>query len=834
MADVDVVKNGADFSISTDSSFTPSGLLSEDPFVPSGLLSEDPFVPNGLLASGASALDRTVPTAQVQDEIPPSFSDSVSSRRENEQTPSMIATSSAGASLSPAPRGSIRATTFDGKTVVLQRKRKVSPKKDASTSSFERAGNLLDVPMHRLMEDLSAATAAKLAFTEGQHNPPDARDARPKPPEDKLWVDRYRPQRFLDLLGDERVHRETLSWVKEWDFCVFGRRKPKGKQRGIADDSEPQYGPEDEYRRPRERILLLSGPPGLGKTTLAHVVGAQAGYQVMEINASDARSGQVVDDRIRPALESGAAVGSKKPVLLVVDEIDGATGGGDNTSGFVQKLLQLTFDKPKRKARANQPRPRPLLRPIIAICNDLYSSSLARLRQHARIIRFNRPPDVRLVKRLRDICEVEGMRADSRALSALVGIAQGDMRGCLNTLQFIKSKKQDVTEPVIRAATVGMKETDASLLSVLGDLFTPLPKRRARELGLTEAQEAKYTTRLSRDLESSGSLDKVAIGCFEHYLNLRVHDATFQRYEDAHEWLSTFDMLSGTMRSEREYALMPYLPYTIVPFFPLFAERGGPKIERPRADWENYTMTRTNTEICSSLAKASGPGVTKNAVDYRHLTMGNVMTLEFLPLLNRIISPPLRPVNSQLVRPEERALLKRLVDIMVSLQLKFVQERAEDGSLVYRLDLPIDVFITYDGKRAPDVSLSRYAVRHMVAAEIDAELIVRQAEIVDRGSTNKIDFFKRKAAELSQEGEDGGKLSGKRSIPQKRKPQEEKVDPADKPPTDFFGRPIALPETTNSQGVPLERVTEKCKVIYRFKEGNSSAVRKPVKVGAML
>lgn len=75
------------------------------------------------------------------------------------------------------------------------------------------------------------------------------------------------------------------------------------------------------------------------------------------------------------------------------------------------------------------------MRPIIAICNDLYSSSLARLRQHARIIRFNRPPDIRLVKRLRDICEVEGMRADSRALSALVGIAQGDMRGCLNTLQ---------------------------------------------------------------------------------------------------------------------------------------------------------------------------------------------------------------------------------------------------------------------------------------------------------------------------------------------------------------------------------------------------------------
>lgn len=46
--------------------------------------------------------------------------------------------------------------------------------------------------------------------------------------------------------------------------------------------------------------------------------------------SSDARSAQVVDDRIVPTLESGSAVGSTKPVLLIIDEIDGATGGGDN------------------------------------------------------------------------------------------------------------------------------------------------------------------------------------------------------------------------------------------------------------------------------------------------------------------------------------------------------------------------------------------------------------------------------------------------------------------------------------------------------------------------
>lgn len=59
-----------------------------------------------------------------------------------------------------------------------------------------------------------------------------------------------------------------------------------------------------------------------------------------------------------------------------------------------------------------------------------------------------------------------------------------------------------------------MNEADASLTSVLNDLFFPLSKRRVRELGLTEAQEARYVSRLSRDLEASGSIDRVSLGTF--------------------------------------------------------------------------------------------------------------------------------------------------------------------------------------------------------------------------------------------------------------------------------------------------------------------------------
>jgi len=83
---------------------------------------------------------------------------------------------------------------------------------------------------------------------------------------------------------------------------------------------------------------------------------------------------------------------------------------------------------------------------------------------------------------------------------------------------------------------------------------------------------------------------KLSLGCFEHYPNLNKHDSTFVKYSKAIEWLGNYDLLSNGMRSEREYALMNYLPYMIVPFYPLFQERGGQKVERPKADWEVWRL----------------------------------------------------------------------------------------------------------------------------------------------------------------------------------------------------------------------------------------------------
>jgi len=176
-----------------------------------------------------------------------------------------------------------------------------------------------------------------------------------------------------------------MRWLKHWDFCVFGRdhpasssyqpRQPLNEKRkfggGVANGVVT-----DPYQRPPQKILMLHGPPGLGKTTLAHVAATLAGYEVLEINASDDRSGTAARDKIVEAVETVGIDRSGrrgKERCVILDECD----GGD--ANFIRVLLDILHGDekaggpPPKNAKGKKRRVRkPLLRPIICICNDLY------------------------------------------------------------------------------------------------------------------------------------------------------------------------------------------------------------------------------------------------------------------------------------------------------------------------------------------------------------------------------------------------------------------------------------------------------------------------------
>lgn len=290
-----------------------------------------------------------------------------------------------------------------------------------------------------------------------------------KPKRTMLWTEKYRARTFMDLCGDDLTNRQVLRWLKRWDPIVFphaaatktktmaGIRRLHSQQQQHQQQQGSGGSQQPDEEKPHRKILMLHGPPGLGKTTLAHVCARQAGYEVMEINASDERSRDVVKGRIRTSLgtESVKTVENKRhepgkqqkvarPVCVVVDEVDGVVGGSgaSGEGGFIKALIDLVLLDQKnsagnaaaasgaarKKKKGDDFRQ---MRPLILVCNDVYHPSLRPLRQSglAEVIHVGKPTVEAVVTRLKSIFEKEGIPCEKDAARKLCEAAWGMTSG---------------------------------------------------------------------------------------------------------------------------------------------------------------------------------------------------------------------------------------------------------------------------------------------------------------------------------------------------------------------------------------------------------------------
>jgi len=235
---------------------------------------------------------------------------------------------------------------------------------------------------------------------------------------DLLWVEKYRPKKMSEVLGNELAKTTFTNWLKN--------------------------------KRRRKKAVLLYGPAGVGKTALVNAASNQFNFTIIEMNASDTRTEKAINKVGKPATSFVALdkfSTETKGNILFLDEVDGVFGQQDR--GGIKAIIKIVKES---------------LIPVVMAANNPDIKKLRPLKKVCQMIRFQQVRIPLIITMLRRICAMENVEAEFEALERIAQNSRGDMRSAINDLQSISEGKpvlrvQDTMFLSSRNKDIGMYDT---------------------------------------------------------------------------------------------------------------------------------------------------------------------------------------------------------------------------------------------------------------------------------------------------------------------------------------------------------------------------------------
>ncbi|WP_336002378.1 replication factor C large subunit [Halorientalis halophila] len=321
------------------------------------------------------------------------------------------------------------------------------------------------------------------------------------------WTEKYRPSTLAEVRGNDKARDALREWGETWD----------------------------EHRE----AAILHGSPGIGKTSAAHALAADMGWETVELNASDSRTKDDIE-RLAGRAAKNATLGGTGKQLIVVDEADNFhgnvdRGGSKAVTGIVKEAGQ----------------------PMVLIANDFYEMSNT-LRNACREIEFRDISARSIVPVLRDVCRQEGIEFEDEALSAIAESNSGDLRGAINDLQAMAQGRTE-----LRAEDVVTGERDRTS-GVFDYLDTVIKKA-----GAEEALKASY------------DVDETPDDLINWIEDNMPKDYEGRELARAYDFLGNADRWLGRVRATQNYSYWRYAGDNMTAG--VAAARGGEK-----GGWTRY------------------------------------------------------------------------------------------------------------------------------------------------------------------------------------------------------------------------------------------------------
>ena len=356
-----------------------------------------------------------------------------------------------------------------------------------------------------------------------------------------LWVTKHKPSCSREVVGNPGHVALMNFWLRHWREIHVLKRRP-GLGSSVSGSLRGKKG-EEVYTK---KALVLSGPPGVGKTTCATLLAREAGYApIIEVNASDTRGKSDSDakkgiggkrsNQIRELVGNtalgtkGADNGASRGPIVIMDECDGMSGSDRGGIGEVVDCI--------KRAKI----------PMICICNDKYNPKMKPLRNVCIEVDFRKPTKQMIAKRMAEVCKKEGLVANAVALETLAERANGDLRVVLGHLQQWRLTRTTLTYDDVRGASLE-KDSDVSPFKVCDLLLG----REGREVSLADQVNLVFQ-----------DIDLIPLLIQENYVNHRPAACGSEAHRmkflaKAADGMSQGDWASQVVRGQGEWGLMPF------------------------------------------------------------------------------------------------------------------------------------------------------------------------------------------------------------------------------------------------------------------------------------
>lgn len=241
-------------------------------------------------------------------------------------------------------------------------------------------------------------------------------------PDSRLWTVRYAPQQVSQICGNKTAVEKLQRWLRAF---------PKNQRTKFVLPGPDASG--------TFRAVIIHGPPGIGKTTAAHLVAKLEGYDVVESNASDTRSKKMVESGLKGVLSTTSLLGyfgasgggeveaSKKKLVLIMDEVDGMSAGDRGGVGALAAVC--------KKSQI----------PMILICNDRKLPKMKPFDYCTYDLPFRRPTTDQIRSRIMTIAYREKLEIPATVVNALIEGSGADIRQVVNMISTAKLDSQNMT-----------------------------------------------------------------------------------------------------------------------------------------------------------------------------------------------------------------------------------------------------------------------------------------------------------------------------------------------------------------------------------------------------